>query len=286
VRARLVVLVALGCAAAACGLATVGTGPDVSDVGDGGDGGGTSDATALEGSVIADAASPEGGGSDGASDGDASLDAGIDAGPIGPTLLQTAQVNQGGVTSLPTPVTATHAGSFIAVIVSQDTNANTRVVSVSDNATGGGSTYVSTGIHGVPPICNQAVEIWYARSAKAGATSITVTMQNSVYIDVWIAEVAGLSADGGADDVAADAGGAMTTFQGPIVTPSGVPALIVAAAGSCGQLTGLHPGSLYTQLPGQHGNGAALLLDREAGANGPIFDNANAGWSAATAAFR
>jgi hypothetical protein len=136
---------------------------------------------------------------------------------------------------------------------------------------------------------DQDSEIWFARDAHPGATSVTVTVSggSAATAQVWVLEASGLAATGGIDDGQATSNGdASTTIVAPTVTPSGVPALIVAAVGSNGNVGGIAQGNPFVALPIEDDNGAAYYIATDGGTFGPVFGNTDQAWNASVAAFR
>jgi hypothetical protein len=203
------------------------------------------------------------------------------------TVVQTqSNVGDGG-TTLSINVSPIQAGDFVAVLVTYAFGdaISENVVGVSDDGPAGRNTYVSANLQSVVAPC-QASEIWYARNTMPGATSVSVTVSAASAIQLWVVEASGLSATGGVDQGTTGSGGATTSIQTPAVTPTGVPALIVSAAGSCGSISGVDKGSPFTGLPAQDGNDAAYYVATTAGSYGPIYGSTNNAWNASVAAFR
>lgn len=203
------------------------------------------------------------------------------------TVVQTQSSVDDGGTSLSIDVAPIQAGDFVAVLVTYAFGDATseNVVGVSDDGPAGGNTYVSANLQSVVPPC-QGSEIWYARNTTAGATTITVTVSGTAPIQLWVIEASGLRATGGVDQGATGSGGATTSIQAPVVTPTGVPALIVSAAGSCGAISGVDNSSPFTGLTAQDGNDAAYYVATTPGSYGPIYGNTDDDWNASVAAFR
>jgi hypothetical protein len=203
------------------------------------------------------------------------------------TVVQ-AQSNLGdGGTALSINVAPIQAGDFVAVLITYsfgDALSET-VVGVSDDGPAGSNTYVSANLQSVIAPC-QGSEIWYARNTMPGATSVKVTVSATAGIQLWVVEASGLSATGGVDRGTTGSGGATTSIQTPAVTPTGVPALIVSAAGSCGSISGVDKSSPFTGLPAQDGNDAAYYVATTAGSYGPVYGSTNDAWNASVAAFR
>ena len=216
-----------------------------------------------------------------------STDAGsADAGSTGIAVVQSGQANTSNTTTLSTTLSATTAGTFLAVMSSY-AGVGPSIATVGDDAPGGSNAYVSANIRAVGGTC-QASEIWYARDARPGVTSVTVTMTGmSTFLQVWVMEVSGLGATGGVDTSAVENDGpATTTITAPTVTPSAAHALIVASVGSCGEIGSIAPGNPFIALPVQVGNDAAYYITASEGAWGPVFNNAFDAWNASIAAFR
>jgi len=231
-------------------------------------------------------AGPDGGDSDAFVDSGATLDADAgDADVTTITLVQSGQniaVDAGVVAAT---IQATTASDFVAVMVTMFRPQTATVTSITDNAPGGSNVYVSAGVRSTVGVC-QSSEIWYARAVKTGATSVTATLSAEAIIQLWVLELSGLSATGAVDVLSGDSGAPTTVVYAPAVHPSGVPAVIVNATGSCMSVTGLHPGSAFTLLPIQRDNGASYFIANEAGTFGPVYDTTDASWNGSTAAFR
>jgi hypothetical protein len=177
----------------------------------------------------------------------------------------------------------TPADLVIVLITCADVTAT--ITTITDNTSGGSNPYVSANLRSAVGTC-QANEIWYARDAKAGATSVTVTASKSTRLDLWVLEVSGASTTLGVDVGAVAMGPQATTITAPPVTPSGVPAFIAAAVASCGNIGGIVGGNPFTALMPEHGNGAAYYVAKAPGTYGPVYMNSNDAWNASVAAFR
>jgi hypothetical protein len=268
--------VAVGCGLGIEGAATA---PDDAGTGVRDDGQPQDDAAAADAADLVDAATL-----DADSDATSASDGvdGVDAGPIG--VVQTANAAKSGTTTLSTTIAATQSGSLL-VVLSTYYGVTPTITGIADDAPGGSNTYVSASLRSVTGTC-QASEIWYARNARAGAKSVTVTTSGSVTLQVWVVELSNTRTTGGVDVGNVGSGAASTTITAPTVTPSGVPAVVVSALGSCGTMGSLAGGSPFTALPIQNGNGAAYYIATAPGAFGPVYNNSNNAWNASVAAFR
>jgi hypothetical protein len=254
-------------------------------LGDGGD----TDQSVLDGpSGDGSGSSESSGGMDtGGPHGDASTADAVDGTSSMISVVQTQSSAGDGGTALSITVSPIQAGDFVAVLVTYafgDALSET-VVGVSDDGPAGSNTYVSANLQSVIAPC-QGSEIWYARNTRAGATTVTVTVSAFSPIQLWVVEASGLNATGGVDQGTTGSGPATTSIQTPAVTPTGVPALIVSSAGSCGGISGVDKSSPFTGLPALDGNDAAYYVATIAGSYGPIYGNTNDAWNASVAAFR
>ena len=101
----------------------------------------------------------------------------------------------------------------------------------------------------------------------------------------WVLDVSGLDTTGGVDMGGEASGGSATTITAPTVTPSGAPALVVSAVGSCKSVGGV--ASPFLALTPQGGNGAAYDIATTPGPLGPVFQNPQGGgWNVSVADFR
>jgi hypothetical protein len=215
---------------------------------------------------------------------DATADEGSTGAPTVITVVQTSQTDSPDpTTSLSIPLSPTQSGDFVAVLATY-AGPTLTIAGITDDAPGGSSTYQSANIRSSAPAC-QATEIWYARNVQAGATSVSVAMSAGASMYVWVLEASGLGASGGVD-IDTTGSGATTTITVPPVSPTGVPALLLAAVGSCGSAGNLVPGNPFVALPIQQGNTAAYYIATSMGSWGPVFDNTDSAWNASIAAFR
>jgi hypothetical protein len=175
----------------------------------------------------------------------------------------------------------TTAGNLMVVVVAQESGSTITVGSLHDSAN---SSYVSANQRSVDTSCNDSIEIWYA-SARAGATSATISMSATGNIEAWTMEFSGL-AKGGTLDV-----GAVTNNQtgnildAPRVTPSVERALVISSTMSCGDATSLRTTS-FQALPLLSGQTAAWFVASTRGAYGASWNATNDTWNATTVAFR
>jgi hypothetical protein len=217
----------------------------------------------------------------------AAKDAGVkDVGPVDVSPPPVAEVVQStgndnqNTSSLATGVAPIGAGHLVVVLVAYD-DTDQSVTSITD---GTSNQYVTANLRSSASGC-QASEMWYARNTASGATSVTVNTSGSVHLSIWILEVSGLASSGMLDayNVTNDAPQS-TTVNVPAVTPTGVPAFVVAAVGSCGTIGNVN--SPFTGLAVEHGNGGAYDIATTIGAYGPVFANQNDSWNASIADFR
>jgi hypothetical protein len=201
----------------------------------------------------------------------------FEAAPPPPTVVQ-SQANDNDSTNDSTiGVMQIGAGHLVVGLASYD-DTGQQVTSVTD----GKNTYVSTNQRSYAS--GQACEIWYARNTTGGPNSVSVSMSNNVHLSVWVLEVAGLADSGQLDHGnAIDNGPSASTVTVPPITPTSVPAFIVAAAGSDGNVTGVN--DPFTFLAVEHGNSGAYYIATTAGPYGPVFQTSGAGWNVSIADF-
>jgi hypothetical protein len=201
----------------------------------------------------------------------------FEAAPPPPTVVQ-SQANDNDSTNDSTiGVTPIGAGHLVVVLASYDDNGQ-QVTSVTD----GKNTYVSANQRSYAS--GQACEIWYARDTTGGPNSVSVSMSNNVHLSVWVLEVAGLADSGQLDQGnAIDNGPSASTVTVPPITPTSVPAFIVAAAGSDGNVNGVN--GPFTFLSVEHGNSGAYYIATTAGSYGPVFQTSDDGWNVSIADF-
>lgn len=193
-------------------------------------------------------------------------------------VQETSTMNSGSGAAL--VITPTQAGDLVVVTVTQETSAATTVTGVSD----GTDTFVSAGLRSVDNGCNNTAEIWYATNVQPGQTAINVFMSASSTIEVWVLELAG---------VTAYAGGALVNDQaasGMILAAPGIalagPGVVVSVEATCSGATAIAPDSSFTGLAAPSGEDTAYLISGAAGTYGAVWTYSGGTWNASTAAFR
>jgi len=207
----------------------------------------------------------------------AANDAAFDAAMFGPwTLVQTRDV-MGSQLAVP----ATGAAHLLVVgVQTEDAGAAT---AVTDNA---GNTYVAiAGSRAIVTGGGLAVELWYAKDSKAGATTITASAPTVYSVVLW--EVAGISVTNPFDKVAQLSNqGANATPAAPSITTTRNGELIVAIAIVANAVNGVVSGSPFTNDHMTHANGWAHLTNAlsPAGAYQAKWNQPTSGVYCATAA--
>ncbi|WP_394826157.1 hypothetical protein [Pendulispora albinea] len=181
----------------------------------------------------------------------------------------------------------TGTGNLIVVVIGQGTNRDTTVTSIVDDAPGGSNAYVSTRQRSIDTADVNTLEIWYAANIRPGATSATVTMQDSVRVMAWVMEFSGPS-----KSETFDTGSVLnnqprgTTIIAPVVIPSTPTALVISAAMSAGEISELNAGSPFQRLPIVSGNNVAYFFATKPGSYSAVWSSENATWNASTVAFK
>ncbi len=217
----------------------------------------------------------------GALDGSAA-DGTSDSSSAGTPALVQAQTQLATGSTIGLPIEPTQAGSLLVIMMSSIQTVQP-VTSVDDDA---GNTYVSANLESHATGLSADAEMWYASSAKPGATVVSVTSQASVMRGLWFVEVggaAGLALDQG---MVLDDGMQVTTVMGPAITPSRLPAAIVTIAVVSGNISGLAPPTQFIGLPPQHGDDSAYALVATPGTYSAVWNATGTGpYCSAIAAF-
>jgi hypothetical protein len=204
-----------------------------------------------------------------------------------PWAIVNSRSNAGNpITGLSIPATGT--GNLIAVAVMF--SGGTSITRISDNASGGGNTYVSAGARStVGPL---STEIWYAVNSKPGATLVTPTFTAaSPHVELTAWEVSGVSSL--APDAVGIASGSITVnnVPGPAVTTKqpGDFVLSVLFSGSA-SFSSISSGNEFTNDFKTFGNGWAHITSNSSSAGthqASWFTSAPSGrYCASTVAFR
>lgn len=257
------------------------------DARDGRDGDGALDSPAD--TDAGDSAAPEASGPEATSPdaGDSSAaDVGTtETGTTVPAFVQSGASSNNGTTGTVT-FAATRAGDLVVVTIAQESGSTAVVTGITDDAPAGTSTYVSAGERAVDTSCGNTTEIWYARNAQPGATSVKIAMSASVTFEAWAAEFSGLSTTSPLDTGAvASSQPSTTTIDAPTVTPSVPNALVVSVAASCGAISGLAAASPFRALPIKGGEDTAYYVAPTIAAYGPVFTSSSGTWNASTVDF-
>ncbi|MGZ3792763.1 MAG: hypothetical protein ACXVCP_10460 [Bdellovibrio sp.] len=183
----------------------------------------------------------------------------------------------------------TSAGNLLVIPIVYGYNTNS-VVSISDNASGGSNSYVTANARAsYGGAWAGSTEIWYAKNIKAGATSITVTLNGSASADMWVLEVSGMSTTAPLDSAAVtnDAVLSGNTTAGSSLTVSNPGELVVSVIVLDTSVTGIHSGNGFTALGITNGNNAAYRFSPSAGSYGAVWDTSVSGhYCSSTAAFK
>jgi hypothetical protein len=188
-------------------------------------------------------------------------------------------------TTLTASVAAITSGNLVVVAVTINSDPGAKVVSIVDNAGETGNLYVSANQRSNNTNCDDATEIWYAKKAVGGATSVKVTADSAVRMDMWVLEFSGLGDDplDAGDTISQQPGGSLVAA--PEVTPSKPDAVIVSAVQTCNGITGIKPPNPFIPLNVQTDNNTAYYIANEPGSYGAVW-NAGGTWNASTVSFK
>jgi hypothetical protein len=157
-------------------------------------------------------------------------------------------------------VTVAATGAAHLIVVAVETNAGA-VTSVTDDA---GTTYVQVpGSRAVVTNGGFGVELWYAASSSAGATTINAVADNIHAMVAW--EVAGIRTASPLDTASKlDDQPPTTSPTGASVTTSAAGELVISVAIVANEISGLATGSPFTNDHTTFGNGWAHLTSATA----------------------
>jgi len=175
--------------------------------------------------------------------------------------VQSVTVGSGGSASATTTLTSTAAGDLLVVGIQFAPGAT--ITNVSDNAPAGTSTFSAvTGSQASNDDGDGAVEVWYAPSVAADATSVTAT-GNAIYgTVVWeVATVQPATVDT-AKALSDQAASALP--ESPAVTTEHAGELVIAIAISAGSISSIHAGNEFTNDARPNLNGWAHITSAAA----------------------
>lgn len=189
-----------------------------------------------------------------------------------------AIVSSKGKAGTAVAITPTQAGT--TMLVGIETSHTNSASSVTDNA---GNVYeIITGSRALNTAGTAGVEVWMARNLEAGATTITASGVVIHAVVAW--EVANLAADPVAVVDTRSDQPASTMPTGVDITTTKQGQFVLSIAIVENQLSGLVPGSAFTNDHTTFGNGWAHLTDDDAppGTYQPQWNQAVPGTSCAT----
>jgi len=204
--------------------------------------------------------------------------------------VRLAKLTYGGtaspVTTHTITIPATSTGNTL-IVTATWAAPNCNLTSVTDNASGGSNSYVTTNANGNYSF--GTTSIWYAKNVKAGATSVTISSSTCVGEGVGVAiyEVAGLSATSPLDQASGTGElGRSTTANAPLVTPTSACTFIVSAV--CVETFVTSGTNAFTNFVDIYGNGQSYYLTQSAsGSYGASWSLNSAGfYSASTVNFK
>jgi prepilin-type N-terminal cleavage/methylation domain-containing protein len=199
-----------------------------------------------------------------------------------PVLVQTNKnfVNSASVVGI--AVSSTAAGNALIVAVHIDSNSKP-VTSVTDST---GKSFAEAIAY--PTSDGFDEEIWYSTSTSAGVTNVSTTIAANVNKTVWVYEVSGLNAAAMLDTTGTiSAGSASSTAYGPTLTTASASEFLVAAEGFANNITGIAPGSAWTDDGPQNGDSAAHLITSQTGAYSAAWKgDVSGGYDGAGATFK
>jgi hypothetical protein len=227
-----------------------------------------------------------GGGADAGSDAPAEGGQGARFALVHPPVSKTHGLSDGPSDSV--VVLPTLAGDLLVVGITLAALGS--VISITDNAPGGGNAYESD-VRASDP-STESAEIWYARNSRAGATEVTVTLSAAPSFVMWFTELSGLDPTSPLDatNTVSDQMATGSILPAPRVSPSAASAVVLSIVALTGSVTAIESGNPFVSLGTQQGNDEAYYVAHSSGAYGASWTIENPTppipFCASTVAFR
>ena len=204
---------------------------------------------------------------------------------VTPFLVQSFEADQ---TGSPSVITVAPIGTGDLIVIGFNSLYGDQVTSITDDATGGSNTYVSTGGRATTSSGGNSTEIWYAIN-KGGASNITVNWSGSDgYAQVWFAEYWGINTSSPLDTSAVGVvnnGTSTTTLNGAVVSTSIANEVLVSTAMVANLISQMDASSPFIPFPIIDGNDMAYYIASSQGSYGAVWDDADDEFSSSTAGF-
>lgn len=205
------------------------------------------------------------GGSDGGGGDDGSLDdaTGDTGSPITPIFVQSANVQTAVSTTGNLTIPSSVPGHLLVVVTVNIDNSSTTVSTLTDNA---GNTYVHAG--NVSWSCTglSIGEIWYVANNNGGATTVTITQATATRREIWLVEAKGVRSTNALAGVLSQSDAPQGAMVGsPALTPSAIPAFVVATMNVTGGIIGFDGSTGFVRLGNLNGDEIAYAIGTTAG---------------------
>ena len=179
-----------------------------------------------------------------------------------PTFVQSIDVQTPASTMGQLTMPATRAGTLIVVVTVNIDGSTGMVSNVTNDA---GDTFISAG---VTWSCNTLSigEIWYAANGIGGATQLTVTQAAAARREIWVVETSGVrTANPLVGTQALNDVPQSTTATSPAVTPTAIPAFLIATMNLTATITGFDSSTGFVELTNLNGDEIAYAIGTTAG---------------------
>jgi hypothetical protein len=185
---------------------------------------------------------------------------------------------------------ATGGGNLLAVGLSIfEISGAACVVSITDNAPGGGNVYSSAGAFASDSASGGA-EIWYAANSRAGATQMTITLRagcSGRRPATYFAEFSGVAAVNPLENAVAASNQPASMAPAAPQAAASSRAVVFSVTTVQFDVTGIQNGNSFNALPIVDGDNAAYFIANGAGNYGAVWAQDNLGsYGASTAVFK
>ncbi|HVW85263.1 MAG TPA: hypothetical protein VHB50_11310 [Bryobacteraceae bacterium] len=216
---------------------------------------------------------------------------------LSPAQISLIHVTSCGPQTLPLSscaVPSTGAGHLLVVGIQlgAGVNTSTRISGITDNA---GNTYAEAGSsRSVDATAGAVADIWYAKSSKSGATSLTISLADSSTTEAVVSNAGAVIWEfSGADAAAPFDRAAVLNSQPSSATPAGASVstsgaeAVVSLLATSGNVTGISTGNSFTNDSLLKGDGWAHMIAAAAGPLAARWNQSPAGsWASSTASFK
>ena len=185
--------------------------------------------------------------------------------------------------SFPMTIASTGTGNLLVVAAVYGGCSGCFITSVSDNASGGSNAWIRTGAIASDATAG-AVDIWYAKNSRPGATQLTVGPGNPNVV-FW--EFSGIDANSPVEATSVlNNQGPSANPAGPSITTALPEELIVSAVNVQNSITHIHAGNAFTNDSLQGNDGWAHLVATSTGTFNAQWDQSSGTYASNAVSFK